>query len=148
MATIRIKRGSGTPSSLETGELAFDETWGVLRIGTVVDEVMTTYSINRQSPLHGYWETPNDKAYPICLKMDRYETQLRLYAKLESGTCNVRLMQAPFTLLGSSELAVSNSAVATQLTTGLTLTSGTQLSLVVSGSSSPVGLAWSLHFGI
>ena len=148
MATIRIKRGSGTPSSLATGELAFDETWGVLRIGAVIDEAMTTYSINRQSPLHGYWETPADKAYPICLKMDRAESQLRLYAKVESGTCNVRLMQGAFTLLGSSELAVSNSAVATQLTTGLTLTSGTQLSLVVSGSSSPVGLAWSLHFGI
>ena len=148
MPTIQIKRGSGSPTTIAAGELAWDNTAGIVYAGMDIGAFAIPYKINRQAPLHGYWETPTDKAYPICLRMDRYENQLRLYAKLESGTCNVRLRQGATTLLGSGALAVSNSAVATQNTTGLTLTSGTELYLVVSGSSSPVGLAWSLHFGI
>lgn len=148
MPTIQIKRGSGTPSSISAGELAWDNTAGIVYAGMDIGAFAIPYKINRQSPLHGYWESPTDKAYPICLRMDRYEDQLRLFAKLESGTCNVRLRQGAITLLGSGELAVSSGGVATQLTTGLTLTAGTELYLVVSGSSSPVGLAWSLHFGI
>lgn len=148
MPTIQIKRGSGTPLSLENGELAFDSTWGMLRVGMQVGQFTTTYTLNRQSPLHGYWETPTDKAYPICLKMDRAEDRLVLYAKSDAGTCNLRLRLGATTLLGAATLSVSSSGVTSQTITGISgLTSGASLYLVVSSSSSLEGLAWSLHFG-
>jgi hypothetical protein len=146
--TIRIKRGSGAPISLEAGELAFDGSWGHLYAGLQVGQFTTTYLLNRQSPIHGYWEAPVDQAYPICLKMDRAEQKLTLYAQTSSGTCNLRFRLGATTLLGSGTLSVSSSAITSQTVTGISgLTTGSSLYLVVSGSSSPEGLAWSVHFG-
>lgn len=148
MPTIKVKRGSGAPSTLEAGELAFDSSWGTLYAGLQVGAFTTPYPLNRQSPIHGYWEAPVDQAYPICLKMDRAEQKLTLYAQTSSGTCNLRFRLGATTMLGSGTLSVSSSSITSQTVTGISgLTSGSSLYLVVSGSSSPEGLAWSVHFG-
>lgn len=148
MPTIKVKRGSGAPSALESGELAFDSSLGTLYAGRQSGSLILPYALNRQSPIHGYWEQPSDQAYPICLKMDRDEEKLTLYAQTSSGTCNLRFRRGSLTMLGSGTLSVSSSAITSQTVTGISgLTSGTSLYLVVSGSSSPEGLAWSVHFG-
>lgn len=147
MPVIKIKRGSGEPSSIDAGELAFDTTNGVLFCGLQVGAFTTPFAVNRQSPLHGYWEFPEAKDYPLCLKTDRKETSLRIFAKTDSGSCKIR-MKAGTTDLGSAALTVASSSVVDQHVTGLSLNSGTTLYLTVSQPSDLKGLAWSLHFGV
>lgn len=125
-----------TSTALSTAQSAQDGSSGqAVTIGTLNDRVtaLEGQTLNRG----GLIEFPDDKAYVIWLDIPDAITVTRTICKTSTGTCTVTM---------SYGHTLSASTTEASATTEQSVAAGANITLTVSGSSSPEDLAFSIEY--
>lgn len=103
----------------------------------------------RKGAFHVNVVAPADGTYDVALESPGEATISELSAKTASGTCTiqVRIDNVPVTVTGGgSTLAVTSTKASVAATATNAIGADSRVTLVVSGSSSPVSLAVTIHY--
>ena len=143
MATIRIKRGSGTPSSLAAGELALDTATNAVWVGNGTGIV--TVGSSRLGAIAGDLDTVLDQSICLATYLDGSASDVSLAARTQSGTCLVRLRRNS-TSLGNGTTSVAANSRAVVDYSSASLIAGDELWLDITSTSNVVGFRFSVWF--
>lgn len=143
--TIRLKRGTTTPTSLVVGEPAWDSTNGNLFVGG--DSAIVHVNRRWNSDIHGEIESPVNMNISLGARLPFSASSIKLSAILGGGTCSVRLRRNS-TSLGTAATSITSSSVTTVDYTSVAVVSGDRLWLDVTNSSNCTNLRFSVAFDV